>query len=98
MAEALGITWLGHASVLIEMDGVRLLTDPVLRDRVGPLVRIAEPTPADSPGRIDCVLVSHLHADHADPRSLHRLAGGVTVLAPRPAAGWFRATGVKNVT
>src|SRR5437764_7702512 len=34
------ITWVGHATVLIEMDGVRLLTDPVLRHRIGPLVRL----------------------------------------------------------
>ena len=41
----LSITWLGHATVLIEMDGVRLLTDPVLRHRIGPLVRVV-PDPA----------------------------------------------------
>jgi len=32
------ITWVGHATVLLELEGVRLLTDPVLRDRIGPLV------------------------------------------------------------
>ncbi|MBV9414322.1 MAG: MBL fold metallo-hydrolase, partial [Solirubrobacterales bacterium] len=57
------ITWFGHASVLIEMDGVRMLTDPVLRHRIGPLVRVV-PDP-DGVGPVDCVLISHLHADHA---------------------------------
>lgn len=63
------VTWLGHATVLLETaGGTRLLTDPLLRGRVGPLVRHAE-MPAH-PGRVDAVLLSHLHHDHLDRPSL----------------------------
>ena len=34
------LTYLGHSTLLVELDGVRILTDPILRDRVGPLVRV----------------------------------------------------------
>ena len=44
------ITWLGHATVMIEVDGVRLLTDPVLGGRVGPLVRISRRVRRDELG------------------------------------------------
>ena len=76
-----GLVWLGHASVLIELDGVRLVTDPVLRPRIGPLVRIAEPTRPRDVGAVDCVLLSHLHADHADLRSLRALRRSGPIVA-----------------
>jgi L-ascorbate metabolism protein UlaG (beta-lactamase superfamily) len=37
------VTFLGHATIVIDMDGVRILTDPILRSRVGPLVRLRAP-------------------------------------------------------
>jgi L-ascorbate metabolism protein UlaG (beta-lactamase superfamily) len=66
------VTWLGHATVLLELGGIRLLTDPVLRDRVLHLVR-RSPTP-QTPREIDAVLISHLHMDHLDKPSLKGLA------------------------
>lgn len=93
----LAITWVGHATALIELDGVRLLTDPVLRDRIGPLVRIGAPVSAGSLGRIDCVLLSHLHADHTDLRSLRGVARSVQVLAPYAAAAWLQRRGLEDV-
>jgi L-ascorbate metabolism protein UlaG (beta-lactamase superfamily) len=90
------ITWLGHATVLIELDGVRLLTDPVLGRRVGPLVRVSgAPVEPSSLGRIDSVLLSHLHADHADLGSLRRL--GAPVIGPRGAGDWLRGAGLSDV-
>ncbi len=91
----LAITWLGHATVLIEIDGYRVITDPVLRDRVGPLVRLGPRPPL--PGAVDCVLLSHLHADHADLPSLRALSRSGPVLAPRPAQAWLSAKGVRGV-
>ncbi|HUA10806.1 MAG TPA: MBL fold metallo-hydrolase [Solirubrobacteraceae bacterium] len=90
------VAWFGHATVLIEIDGVRLLTDPVLGRRVGPLVRVAPAAPAH--GHLDAVLLSHLHADHADLASLRRVARGTPILAPRGAAPWLerRALGPVN--
>ncbi len=89
------VTWLGHATALLELGGLRLLTDPVLRDRIGPLVRIA-PAP-DPVGSLDAVLLSHLHADHADLRSLRAVASATAVLAPRGAGDWLRGCGLSRV-
>jgi len=85
---AITLAWLGHATVLINFYGVRILTDPVLFSRIGvnlgvgsfgPLRQIAcALSPASLPD-IDLVLVSHAHFDHLDTRSLAALRG-------RPAA------------
>ena len=72
------IRFLGHATVLIELDGVRILTDPVLGPRVGPLIRIASPPAPEHIDGIDIVLVSHAHHDHLDRRYV--LDGPVAVL------------------
>jgi L-ascorbate metabolism protein UlaG (beta-lactamase superfamily) len=82
------ITWLGHATLLLETAGGRLITDPVLRDRVMHLHRQV-PTPAD-PGAVDGVLLSHLHHDHFDKPSLRRLASpSATALLPTGAAKYL---------
>jgi L-ascorbate metabolism protein UlaG (beta-lactamase superfamily) len=95
-SDALEITWIGHATVLIELDGVRLLTDPVLGRRIGPLVRVAgAAVDPDSLGPVDRVLLSHLHADHADVGSLRAL--GAPVIAGSGAGEWLRRAGVGDV-
>src|SRR4051794_8693578 len=92
-ASAERLTWLGHATVLIEVGGARLLTDPLLRDRVGHLRRHgASPAQHASEG-LDAVLVSHLHLDHLDAASLRRLPRNVTVLAPVGAGALLRRLG-----
>ncbi len=69
------LTWLGHSTVLVELGGERLLTDPALRSRVFHLRRHGQaPNPPES---IDAVLLSHLHFDHLDLPSLR-------MLEPRP--------------
>jgi len=84
------VTYVGHATVLVEIDGVRLLTDPVLRRRVGPLRRHGSPPDPGLAENLDAVLVSHLHHDHADVPSLRRLSRAVPVLAA-PGSGDFLA-------
>src|ERR1700755_916395 len=79
----LRLTWLGHATVLIEAGGARLLTDPVLRMRVAHLRRHMPPPAAPRP--IDGVLISHVHHDHLDRPSLRGFAG-TAALAPHGAA------------
>jgi L-ascorbate metabolism protein UlaG (beta-lactamase superfamily) len=77
------VTWLGHSTILIELGGARLLTDPVLRRRLLHLRRVA---PGVDPARLtglDAVLLSHLHHDHLDPPSLKLLdRGGLPLVAP----------------
>jgi L-ascorbate metabolism protein UlaG (beta-lactamase superfamily) len=73
-----------------------VLTDPVLRSRLGHLRRHAA-TPSLGTEPIDAVLLSHLHGDHADPPSLRRLGRRVPVFVPRGAAPTVRMLGVRNV-
>jgi L-ascorbate metabolism protein UlaG (beta-lactamase superfamily) len=91
------VEWLGHATVLIEMDGTRVLTDPVLRRRIGPLFRVAPPVRAESVQNVDAVLLSHLHGDHAQPASLRRVARTTMLVAPRGAGRWLRRQRIGNV-
>ena len=90
-----GVTWLGHATALIEVGGARTLTDPVLRGRLAHLRR-HPPAPA-TPRGLDAVLISHLHRDHADLASLRALEPGVPVVAPRGAAPLLARAGRREV-
>jgi len=79
----LRLTYIGHATVLIELDGVRLLTDPLLGRRLGPLRRRG-PTPDPARlGRIDGVLISHGHPDHFHGASLRAVPGQPLFVMPR---------------
>lgn len=76
--ERMVVTWIGHASVLVQTQGLNILTDPVYATRAGPLgfgpTRVAAPGVAfDDLPRIDLVLVSHNHYDHLDLATLQRL-------------------------
>ena len=88
------VRYIGHATVLVELDGVRLLTDPLLRDRVAHLRR-AVPVDREIP-EVELVLVSHGHRDHLDFPSL-RMLEEPRVVAPRRLAlgmGEFDTVGV----
>jgi L-ascorbate metabolism protein UlaG (beta-lactamase superfamily) len=83
------LTWIGHATVVLDLDGARLLTDPLLRPHVGALRRLApQPDPASwqSP---DAVLLSHLHHDHAEVGSL-RMLRGVPLMSDPANVAWLR--------
>ncbi len=91
----IGVRWLGHASVVLDVAGARLLTDPLLREHAGLLRRRgAAPDPAHWAGA-DVVLLSHLHHDHAELGSL-RLLGRTPVLAAPANARWLRRHGVAD--
>ena len=76
--DAMRVTWIGHATVLVQTQGLTILTDPVWSDTAGPFGigprRVAAPGVrfADLPP-IDLVLVSHDHYDHMDLATLKRL-------------------------
>ncbi|HSS79919.1 MAG TPA: MBL fold metallo-hydrolase [Gaiellaceae bacterium] len=88
-----GLTWLGHSTVVIDVDGTRLLTDPVLRRRVWHLRRDAAP----DPGPVHGILVSHTHFDHLDRASLRRLDGSLPIVAPTGAGKLLRGWGHSQV-
>ncbi len=101
------ITWIGHATMLVQMGGLNILTDPVFSDRASP-VQFAGPKRYQSPGialkdlpHIDVVLLSHNHYDHLDTNSVKALnsqAGGAPLfIVPLGVKKWFAAGGITNV-
>jgi L-ascorbate metabolism protein UlaG (beta-lactamase superfamily) len=83
------VTYIGHATTLLELDGLRLLTDPLLRNRVAHLRRYAPPPVVEGIAP-DAVLVSHAHRDHLDKPSLRVVARDCPVLIPRGCARLLR--------
>src|SRR6185436_1444678 len=83
MADRFRLTYVGHATLLIELDGLRILTDPVLGPRLGRLRRLGPAPDTDALGPIDAVLITHAHPDHFDRASLGRLAGDPLLVVPR---------------
>ena len=92
------ITYAGHATVLIEMGEARLLTDPLLRERLLVVLRRHGGVGRDALGRVDGVLISHLHLDHLDLASLRKIGRSVPILAPPRSAGLLARHGFANVT
>src|ERR1700761_2497136 len=91
------IVYIGHATVLIELDGVRLLTDPVLGRWVGPLHRQGAAPAAEVSEGVDAGLISHLHRDHLDLRSLRRLGRAVPLIVPAGTRDFFAQRGYSEV-
>ncbi len=87
------VTWLGHASVVLELGGAIVVTDPLLRRRLGPLTRRYDLPHHGHVEDVDVVLLSHLHHDHADLPSLRRL-GHVPVVTDPDNAAWLRLRGL----
>lgn len=83
--------------MLLELGGVRLLTDPLLRPWFAHIRRHAAPPAADVTERIDAVLVSHLHLDHLDVASLRGFARDVRLVVPRGAGSFLRRQGFSRV-
>jgi L-ascorbate metabolism protein UlaG (beta-lactamase superfamily) len=91
------LTFLGHSTVLIEVGGIRIVTDPVLFDRVGALRRVVTPLAAALYSGVDVVLLSHLHLDHFDLASLRILGPEVQLIVPAGAGDLLRAAGFARV-
>jgi L-ascorbate metabolism protein UlaG (beta-lactamase superfamily) len=91
------VTFLGHATIVIEMDGLRVMTDPILRNRVGPLVRSSSAVPEAHWSGVDLVVISHSHWDHLDYGSL-RLLGAPHIVVPRGMGGPLRRRGFEDVS
>jgi L-ascorbate metabolism protein UlaG (beta-lactamase superfamily) len=92
------IVFLGHATVLIELEGVRLLFDPFLRGRVLHLRRQVPPVDESMFAGPRAVLISHLHHDHLDLASLRRLGRDTHLIVPSGASVWLASKGFANVS
>jgi N-acyl-phosphatidylethanolamine-hydrolysing phospholipase D len=100
------VTWIGHSTVLAQLDGVTFVTDPNWADRSGPwsgLVGVARYTPPgvafDDLPPIDFVLISHDHYDHLDEPTVRRLAGTFDPLfiVPMGIKAWLAERGITRV-
>lgn len=94
------VTWIGHATFLVRMDGVAFLTDPMFSARASPVgfagpPRLVEPgVPLDALPRLDFALVSHDHYDHLDLPTITALARrGVPIFTPLGVGALVREAG-----
>ena len=104
--EAATLTWIGHATLLIQLDGVNVLTDPHFSERASPF-SFAGPRRLNPPGLafealppIHVVVISHDHYDHLDRPSVQRLAAThkPLFLVPLGLKMWFTSLGIDRVT
>ncbi|XP_061920914.1 N-acyl-phosphatidylethanolamine-hydrolyzing phospholipase D isoform X3 [Entelurus aequoreus] len=104
----LRVTWLGHASVLVELDGLNILTDPIFSQRaspfqfMGPKRYRGPPCNVQQLPRIDAVVISHSHYDHLDAgtvASLNTRFGGELRcrFVPLGLMDWLSKAGCENV-
>src|SRR3954467_3092513 len=89
------VTYIGHATLLIEIGGVKLLTDPNFDPKLGRILpRVSAPGIAlDKLPSLDAILLTHAHADHLSFDSLERLPRGMPLYAPPVIAQWLRRLG-----
>ena len=101
------VTWLGHVSVLLQMNGLNILTDPTLAPFAGPFGRFGAPrmVPAPLPARalppIDILLISHNHYDHLCSATLQTMVEAgqqPQIFVPLGLKAWFDARRIPHVT
>jgi L-ascorbate metabolism protein UlaG (beta-lactamase superfamily) len=91
------IAWLGHSSTAIRLDGLLVVTDPVLRRRVLHLRRETAVDPT-ALAHADAILISHTHYDHLDLPSLDQLDRSARMIVPAGAGALMRRRGFRDVS
>ena len=95
---ATSITWIGHSTFLIQINGFNILTDPVWAKRMGFQNRLTEPgIELDESPEIDVVFISHGHYDHLNFGTIRRLKGKPTYFVPVGLRRKFQIRGIKHV-
>jgi len=97
MLRAPNITYVGHATVLVEMNGMRILTDPVLRHRLGLLRHRKRVIAPANYNNIDAVLISHVHLDHLDIPSLRLIERDTLMIVPQGTWKLLHRRGIRNI-
>jgi L-ascorbate metabolism protein UlaG (beta-lactamase superfamily) len=99
-ADQTAVTWVGHATYVIQLGGRTVLTDPVWSRRIpGVPPRITPPGVEWSAlPTVDAVLISHNHYDHLDAPTIRRLPRDTPVFVPGMLGSWFRSRGFRSVT
>lgn len=96
MPSPIDLTWVGHATTLVDVGGYRVITDPLMTKRVAHLRR-RRPLPSADMHEVDLILLSHVHLDHLHLPSLKRLRPTVEVLTPRGSGALLRRAGFDRV-
>jgi L-ascorbate metabolism protein UlaG (beta-lactamase superfamily) len=86
------VTWIGHATFVVQIGGLTVLTDPVWSRKIpGVKPRLTPPgVPLDGIGRVDAVVISHNHYDHLDAPTIGLLPRDTPMLVPGMLGAWFR--------
>lgn len=94
-----GVTWIGHATYVVQIGGKVILTDPVWSRRIpGVAPRLTPPgLPWEALPRIDAVVISHNHYDHLDAPTIRRLPRDTPLFVPGMLGAWFRSRGFRRV-
>lgn len=89
------ITYIGHATLLIEISGVRILTDPNFEGKLAGILRRVSPPgiSLDQLPKLDALLLTHAHADHLSFKSLDQLPQNIPLFAPKTVARWLARKG-----
>ncbi len=98
------VTWLGHASFLLQGGGVSLLVDPMFSEICAPLPfpslrrKVAPPCRIDDLPEIDAVLLTHAHYDHLDLPTLRQIGPDTRIIIAEGHVEWLRGKGFGNVS
>jgi len=96
------VTWIGHSTLFIQLDGVNILTDPIFSTRcspfsfIGPKRAVPPGIPLDSLPPIDLVVISHDHYDHLDKATIKRLGNRPLYVVPIAIGTTLRSWGITH--
>jgi N-acyl-phosphatidylethanolamine-hydrolysing phospholipase D len=100
--DTLQVTWIGHATILIQYKGINILTDPMFSDRASPLTFLG-PERFNPPSvklidlpHINYIVISHSHYDHLDKKTVQQIGSDTKWLVPIGLQQWFIRAGVEE--